>query len=134
MMHKVYRRFIECFVLSYVVAVLLGAPIMSVKETGGFAMLMSILLVVPRMALHLSLDKSLLESIIGQRSLDPSTDWKEECVRTLTWFTIAGSWASAIVIPLDWDKPWSCSLIKLNLNRLFYVTFPASSSNKEDLN
>ncbi|XP_065581037.1 phosphatidylinositol-glycan biosynthesis class F protein-like isoform X4 [Artemia franciscana] len=106
MMHKVYRRFIECFVLSYVVAVLLGAPIMSVKETGGFAMLMSILLVVPRMALHLSLDKSLLESIIGQRSLDPSTDWKEECVRTLTWFTIAGSWASAIVIPLDWDKPW----------------------------
>ncbi|KAF5281192.1 hypothetical protein FQR65_LT14841 [Abscondita terminalis] len=83
-------------VIYYIVAVLFGAPFLSAhEETFMFSLLLTVLTTLPS-CLYLG-------------------DVITEAIRQSICGTLFGAWLGAIVIPLDWDRPWQvwpipCSL------------------------
>lgn len=93
-----------CEVLAfYVVAVLFGAPFLSKQpENLSFAITMTSLAVLP-CCLHLGTDKSVvvllsLVSPAGAEDIKPFL--------RVSQFTCLGAWLGAIVVPLDWNRPY----------------------------
>lgn len=86
----------------YVLAVLFGAPIFSkMEETLMLSMLVASMTVVPS-CMNVGADQT-MSFLIG-RSEDGFL-LNDMIVRYIQ-FTILGTWLGAIVIPLDWDRPW----------------------------
>lgn len=87
----------------YVIAVLFGAPFFSAQEqTLMFSILLTALVVLP-LILNLGLDATI--SILS--SVDV---FEKETLNTIfsiaVRFVLFGAWLGAVVIPLDWDRPW----------------------------
>lgn len=85
----------------YFSAVIFGAPVLSqYYETFFFSLLMTILTSLPCL-LHLDLEHvpTLFLSIFEGTCLHPYYFWN---IR----LTILGSWLGAVVIPLDWNRPY----------------------------
>lgn len=87
----------------YIIAVLFGAPFFSSQEeTLMFSILLTTLIVLP-LILNLGLDATV--------SILSSTDvFEKETLSTIfaiaVRFVLFGAWLGAVVIPLDWDRPW----------------------------
>ncbi|KAK4881985.1 hypothetical protein RN001_005304 [Aquatica leii] len=99
-------------VIYYVVAVLFGAPFLSGhEETFMFSLLLTVLTALPS-CLHLGADTT-ISLLIELTSFEG--DIITESIRQSICGTLFGAWLGAIVIPLDWDRPWQvwpipCSL------------------------
>lgn len=90
-------------VIFYIVAVLFGAPFLSAQEaTLMFALLLTTLVVLP-LVLNLGLDATF--SILCTVDV-----FEKEALNTIfsisVRFVLFGGWLGAVVIPLDWDRPW----------------------------
>lgn len=90
-------------VIFYIVAVLFGAPFFSAQEaTLMFALLLTTLVVLP-LILNLGLDATI--SILSTVDV-----FEREALNTIfsigVRFVLFGGWLGAVVIPLDWDRPW----------------------------
>lgn len=87
----------------HTVAVLFGAPFFSKQqETFTFALTMAILTVLP-CCLHLGANRSvsLLLSLTSRNSNDLQGKFL-----TVTQLTCFAAWLGAVVIPLDWNRPF----------------------------
>lgn len=103
-----FRRIFEAFIILslilfvfYFGAVILGASVFSEHyETFFFSLLMTILTALP-CVLHVNLENvsTLFLSVFEGTDLHPYYFWN---IR----FTILGSWLGAVIIPLDWDRPY----------------------------
>lgn len=85
----------------YFGAVVFGAPVLSQHyETFFFALLMTILTALP-CVLHVDIENiaTLFLSIFEGTDLNPYYFWN---IR----LTVFGAWVGAVVIPLDWNKPY----------------------------
>lgn len=85
----------------YFGAVIFGAPVLSQHyETFFFALLMTILTALPCI-LHLNLESvpTLFLSIFEGTDIHPYYFWNIRLI-------LLGSWLGAVIIPLDWDKPY----------------------------
>ena len=92
-----------CWLILYIGCILLGAPaFILVKETAVWATLVTTLISIPNLCLLGTNIKIWFKVLICGRY--------ENSVERFLYFQsagpILGSWASAIVIPLDWDRPW----------------------------
>lgn len=88
----------------YVVAVLFGAPFYSAQEeTFMFSVLLTILVVLP-LILNLGLDSTI--SILSSASVFVEKDGLSTIFSIAIRFVLFGAWLGAVVIPLDWDRPW----------------------------
>lgn len=96
----------------YTVAVLFGAPFFSEQEqTFVFALLLSILTVLP-LLLHLGPD---LTFTILCNGTNYDGDVFSEIFIISVRLTLFGAWLGAVVIPLDWDRPWQVWPIPCNI-------------------
>ncbi|XP_066256177.1 phosphatidylinositol-glycan biosynthesis class F protein [Euwallacea similis] len=123
----------------YAIAILFGAPFFSKQEeTFTFALTMGVLTVLPS-SLHLGPDKS-ASILLSLTSLNVTKSQKPfEIVAQLTCL---GAWLGAVVIPLDWNKPYQvwpipCILGALagcflgNFSLLFAHVFQSSKSKRK---
>lgn len=90
-------------VVFYAVAVLFGAPFYSAQEeTFMFSLLLTILVVLP---LILNLGSDVTISILSSANV-----FEKDAFGTIfsiaIRFVLFGAWLGAVVIPLDWDRPW----------------------------
>lgn len=103
---EVLKFFSVAFVLSiiyYVIVVLFGAPLLSHhEETIMLAITLTTLTFVPT-SLHLGVDTAL--SILTGTHIQ-SVGLFVQAIKTNVKATLLGTWLGAIVIPLDWDRPW----------------------------
>lgn len=96
----------------YIVAVSFGAPFFSEQEeTFMFSALLTTLTIVP-LLLNLGPDTT-LSILISATAFEG--DALSEILSVSVRFTLFGAWLGAVVIPLDWDRPWQvwpipCSL------------------------
>ncbi|KAF5303136.1 hypothetical protein FQR65_LT19029 [Abscondita terminalis] len=94
------------------VAVLFGAPFLSAhEETFMFSLLLTVLTTLPS-CLYLGADTT-ISLLIDLTTFEG--DVITEAIRQSICGTLFGAWLGAIVIPLDWDRPWQvwpipCSL------------------------
>lgn len=100
---KSVAAFVGFWAVAHFFAVIFGAPLLEdAEKTSVWAGLVSSLIIVPGVC------------IIGPKprkwvALFNLMNFDSSQKRTLfycTVLTIIGSWASAVVIPLDWDRPW----------------------------
>lgn len=102
-------------IIFYVIAVLFGAPFFSSQEeTLTFSILLTILVVLP-LLLNLGLDSSI--SILLSANLFEK-DALNTIFSTSVRFVLFGAWLGAVVIPLDWDRPWQVWPIPCSLGAL----------------
>lgn len=100
----------------YIVAVLFGAPLCSEQEeTFMFSVLMTVLTVFP-LVLHLGIDTTY--NILKSATINYETDILAKILTTSSKLTLLGSWLGAIVIPLDWDRPWQVWPVPCSLGSL----------------
>ncbi|XP_057664176.1 uncharacterized protein LOC130898720 isoform X1 [Diorhabda carinulata] len=89
-------------IIFHVAAILFGAPFLSEQyETLCFATLMMVLTILP-VCLYLDSDIYTLFSSL----LDFDGNKLQEYFLTNIRFTMFGAWLGAVVIPLDWNKPY----------------------------
>lgn len=99
-------------VIYYVVAILFGAPFLSEQEeTLMFSILLTSLTAVPS-CLNLGAEATIF---LFTNITSFQGDIVSEIIKQNVSFTLIGAWLGAIVIPLDWDRPWQvwpipCSL------------------------
>ncbi|XP_066603616.1 phosphatidylinositol-glycan biosynthesis class F protein [Prorops nasuta] len=87
----------------YVVILLFGAPILTHREeTIMLTITLSSLTFVPA-SLHLGVDTA-LSILLATQKLKGSL--LVDAVKVNIKATLLGTWLGAIVIPLDWDRPW----------------------------
>lgn len=118
-LHKLFKvaSVLLCSVIVfYVVAVLFGAPFFSSQEeTLMFSVLTTILVVFP-LILNVGIDATI--SILSSGNVfekDPLHSIFSIAIRIVLF----GAWLGAVVIPLDWDKPWQVWPIPCSLGALF---------------
>lgn len=99
-------------IVFYILAVLFGAPVFSSHyKTFSFAFLLSILTILP-CCLYLGPD-SVPTLIMSLTSFEGSEIYEKFLFNIR--LTVFGAWLGAVLIPLDWDKPYQewpipCSL------------------------
>lgn len=103
-----FKQFLESFMTLIIIlfafyfgAVIFGAPVLSQHyETFFFSLLMTILTALPCI-LHVNLEHipTLFLSIFEGTDIHPHYFWN---IR----LTVLGSWLGAVIIPLDWDRPY----------------------------
>ncbi|XP_023591212.1 phosphatidylinositol-glycan biosynthesis class F protein isoform X1 [Trichechus manatus latirostris] len=111
--HKV-ARFLKCciyFLMScfcfHVIFVLYGAPLIElVLETFLFAVILSTFTTVPCLCLLGPNIKAWLR-VFSRNGV--ASIW-ENSLQITTISSFIGSWLGAFPIPLDWERPWQCSL------------------------
>lgn len=90
-------------VVYYIVAILFGAPVFSEQEeTFMFSLLLTILTVLP---LLLSVGPDVTITILSSITTYEGDVLSQIAINCLR-LTLFGAWLGAVVIPLDWDKPW----------------------------
>ncbi|CAK8686234.1 unnamed protein product [Clavelina lepadiformis] len=100
---KGFMMFATCWLTSHIICVLFGAPLLSmVMETTSWASLVAVLITIPGLCMFgVDVEKWYQVIVCGEYK---SQDERFIYIQTLG--VVLGSWASAIVIPLDWDRPW----------------------------
>ncbi|XP_066148643.1 phosphatidylinositol-glycan biosynthesis class F protein [Euwallacea fornicatus] len=87
----------------YAIAILFGAPFFTKQEeTFTFALTMGVLTVLPS-SLHLGPDKS-PSILLSLSSLNITNSQRPFVI--VAQLTCLGAWLGAVVIPLDWNKPY----------------------------
>ncbi|ERL89966.1 hypothetical protein D910_07325 [Dendroctonus ponderosae] len=87
----------------YIVAVLFGAPFLSKQhENLTFAITMTVLVVLP-CCLYMGTDKSV---VVLLSLISPAGNDQLKPFFRISQFTCLGAWLGAIVVPLDWNKPY----------------------------
>ncbi|XP_053980377.1 phosphatidylinositol-glycan biosynthesis class F protein [Hylaeus volcanicus] len=103
---EIFKFLLAAFLLSviyYIIIVLFGAPVfMHHEETTMLTLTLTTLTFVPA-SLHLGVD-GVLEIMTGTQSQKGNV--LVDAVKTNIQATLLGTWLGAIVIPLDWDRPW----------------------------
>ncbi|XP_031845110.1 phosphatidylinositol glycan anchor biosynthesis class F [Nomia melanderi] len=103
---EIFKFLLVAFLLSvtyYIIIILFGAPVfMHHEETTMLTVTLTTLTFVPA-SLHLGVDGA-LEIITGTQSQKGNIF--ADAVKTNIQATLLGTWLGAIVIPLDWDRPW----------------------------
>ena len=95
--------FIACFCISHAVCVLFGAALtQNVQETATWALLVASIVAVPALCVFGSKVELWYRVILCGKF----SNQIEQFLYYQTLGVIAGSWASAVVIPLDWDRDW----------------------------
>lgn len=121
------KEFLKCLTLIllmttvyYILAVILGAPILEQqKETLLFALLMVTLTVVP---FCLSFGYSATGvALLELTSRNP--DSKIGVFQRGACLVIFGAWLGAVVIPLDWDRPWQQWPIPCSAGAVFALLY-----------
>lgn len=93
--------FIGAAALFYMLAVLFGAPLfLEYEKTLTFAVLLSTLAILPS-CLNLGADNT-VALITGVKV----TAYMSDMMLKNFQLTLIGAWLGAVVIPLDWDRPW----------------------------
>ena len=102
-MPKQIAIFAGCFCISHLVCVLFGAALtVYVEETATWALLATALIAIPNLCvLGVDLEPWYRVIICGKHSNQVEQLLYFQCVGVAV-----GSWASAVVIPLDWDRDW----------------------------
>lgn len=101
---KAVTMIILSIAVFYVIAVLFGAPFYSAQEeTFMFSVLLTILVVLP-LIINLGLDTTI--SILSSASVFVEKDGLSTIFSIVIRFVLFGAWLGAVVIPLDWDRPW----------------------------
>lgn len=99
-------------IIFYIVAVMFGAPLFSSQEqTFMFSLLLTTLVVLP-LLLNVGLNATV--SILSTADVFEK-DAFNSVMSIAVRFALFGAWLGAVVIPLDWDRPWQewpipCSL------------------------
>ncbi|XP_078481570.1 GPI ethanolamine phosphate transferase, stabilizing subunit-like [Ciona intestinalis] len=94
---------VACWLLAHILCVLFGAAAFTlVEETTTWAVLVTCLITVPALSM-LGCDVTSLYRVIVCGNHSNET---ERFLYYQSAGTALGSWASAVVIPLDWDRPW----------------------------
>ncbi|KAK5650126.1 hypothetical protein RI129_001155 [Pyrocoelia pectoralis] len=90
-------------VIYYCLAVLFGAPFLSShEETFMFALLLTVLTTLPScLAVGADLTTAIMIDLTSFEG-----DIITETIKQNICLTLFGAWLGAIVIPLDWDRPW----------------------------
>ncbi|XP_076655495.1 phosphatidylinositol glycan anchor biosynthesis class F [Halictus rubicundus] len=105
-LREIFKFLLAAFILSvvyYIIIVLFGAPLfVHHEETTMLTVTLTTLTFVPA-SLHLGVD-SALEIMTGIQSQKDNV--LANAVKTNVQATLLGTWLGAIVIPLDWDRPW----------------------------
>ncbi|XP_076628607.1 phosphatidylinositol glycan anchor biosynthesis class F isoform X2 [Colletes latitarsis] len=103
---EIFKFLLAAFLLSvvyYIVIILFGAPLfMHHEETTMLTLTLTTLTFVPA-SLHLGVD-GVLEIMTGAQSQKGNV--LADAIKTNIQTTLLGAWLGAIVIPLDWDRPW----------------------------
>lgn len=103
---EIFKFTLFAFLLSiiyYIIIILFGAPVfMHHEETTMLTVTLTTLTFIPA-SLHLGVDGA-LEIITGAQSQKGNV--LVEAVKMNIQVTLLGTWLGAIVIPLDWDRPW----------------------------
>ena len=95
--------FAACFSASHIVCVLFGAALTQyVQETATWALLVTCFVAIPNLCVFGSDLEPWYRVIICGKF----TDHLEQFLYFQCLGVIIGSWASAVVIPLDWDRDW----------------------------
>lgn len=90
-------------VVYYIVIILFGAPVFTHhEETTMLTVTLTTLTFVPA-SLHLGVDVA-LDLMTGAPSQKGNV--LADAMKTNIQATLLGTWLGAIVIPLDWDRPW----------------------------
>lgn len=90
-------------IIYYIIAVLFGAPVFSEhEETFMFSLLLTILTVLP---LLLNLGADITIAVLGSITAYDGLALSQIMINCLR-LTLFGAWLGAVVIPLDWDRPW----------------------------
>lgn len=99
----------------YIVAILFGAPLfIEQEETFMFALVLTIITVLPLLfSLGPDLTITVLTSVTTYER-DALSQIMINCLR----MTLFGAWLGAVVIPLDWDRPWQVWPIPCSLGAL----------------
>ncbi|XP_074041264.1 phosphatidylinositol glycan anchor biosynthesis class F [Leptinotarsa decemlineata] len=102
----VFKTFVTCLMtvgVFYVGAVLFGAPVLSEHyETLFFSILMTILTALP---VCLFLEPGCVFNLFSSLTYFEGTQLQEYFLLNIR-MTVFGAWLGAIVIPLDWNKPY----------------------------
>lgn len=99
-------------VFYYIIAVLFGAPFLSEQEqTFIFAVLLTVLTVFP---LLLNLGPDITYAILSSGTNYEGDVFSEILIISVR-LTLFGAWLGAVVIPLDWDRPWQVWPIPCNI-------------------
>ncbi|XP_033336868.2 phosphatidylinositol glycan anchor biosynthesis class F [Megalopta genalis] len=105
-LREIFKFLLVAFLLSvvfYIIIILFGAPVfMHHEETTMLTVTLTTLTFVPA-SLHLGVDGA-LEIITGVQSQKENV--LVNAMKTNIQATFLGTWLGAIVIPLDWDRPW----------------------------
>jgi len=89
--------------ISYLLAVLLGAPLLENQlETLIFSVLLTTLTVIP--SYYAVGPESFFDLLFGH--CFHREDKLVMFAYSNLWMTIAGGWFGAFFVPLDWDRPW----------------------------
>lgn len=103
---EIFKFLVTFFLLSvvyYIAIILFGAPVfMHHEETTMLTITLTCLTFVPA-SLHLGTDTA-LDIIIGTQMQKGNV--LVDAVKMNIQITLLGTWLGAIVIPLDWDRPW----------------------------
>lgn len=99
----------------YTIAVLFGAPFFSEQEqTFIFAMLLTVLTVLP---LLLNLGPDITYTILSSGTNYEGDVFSEILIISVR-LILFGAWLGAVVIPLDWDRPWQVWPIPCNIGAI----------------
>ncbi|XP_076173588.1 phosphatidylinositol glycan anchor biosynthesis class F [Ptiloglossa arizonensis] len=116
---EILKFLLVAFLLSvvyYIVIILFGAPaFMHHEETIMLTVTLTTLTFVPA-SLHLGVD-SVIEIMIGTQS--QKSNILVDAIKINIQTTLLGTWLGAIVIPLDWDRPWQTWPIPCVMGALF---------------
>ncbi|CAH1365232.1 unnamed protein product [Tenebrio molitor] len=100
---KVIGMFLLSLISIYIMAVLFGAPALSnFEETFMFSFIVTTVTALP-VCLHLGL-KDTLNIFLSLTSYEGTETQKLFMLKVR--LTLLGAWLGAIVIPLDWNRPW----------------------------
>ncbi|XP_064484534.1 uncharacterized protein LOC135397114 isoform X2 [Ornithodoros turicata] len=97
----------------YVLAVLFGAPLTEqMSETLLFSIHLAALTTLPLVVTRDTTPKALHNLFFGDGSIrcalpgGPNADHRTRVLTRAAMFAVAGAWAGAAALPLDWDRPW----------------------------
>nr|CAB3264861.1 phosphatidylinositol-glycan biosynthesis class F protein [Phallusia mammillata] len=92
-----------CYAIMHIACVLFGAPLFQQMEgTSAWAFLTTTLITVPNLVLLGSRPNSLYQVVVCGKFENTT----ERYLYFQSVGVLLGSWAAAVVIPLDWDRPW----------------------------
>ena len=100
--------YLQLIALTYVVSVLMGAPVLTdIVRTLGFSSYLVIIGFTPIILSSKGQLKDIYDFLMRNEMHSMVSSMKRRLfMRNLAWGTMIGAWFGAIAIPLDWDRWW----------------------------